>query len=132
VPPQEELLLREAVAGICSDFGPAYVHRKVEAGEPPTELWDALASRGYLGVNLPEECGGGGLGIAALSIVAEESLWSPSFATSESVASATAIVAARRLRASFIARTTSGCGRPAEKPTSTVFSSIRPSFARPS
>ena len=72
VPSQEELLLREAVAGICSGFGPAYMHRKVDAGEPPTELWDALASRGYLGVNIPEEWGGGGLGMAALSAVGEE------------------------------------------------------------
>ena len=44
VPSQEEILLREAVAGICSEFGPEYTHRKVEAGEPPSELWDALAS----------------------------------------------------------------------------------------
>ena len=43
VPEQEEVLLREAVAGICSDFGPEYTQRKAEEGEPPTELWDALA-----------------------------------------------------------------------------------------
>jgi alkylation response protein AidB-like acyl-CoA dehydrogenase len=72
VPPQEELLLREAVAGICSDFGPAYMHAKVAADEPPTELWDALASRGYMGVNIPEEYDGGGLGMAGLSVVGEE------------------------------------------------------------
>jgi alkylation response protein AidB-like acyl-CoA dehydrogenase len=44
----------------------------VEDGVPPTELWDALASRGYLGVNIPEEYGGGGLGMGALSAVGEE------------------------------------------------------------
>jgi len=72
VPEQEEVLLREAVAGICSDFGPEYTQRKVAEGEPPTELWDALAERGYLGVNIPEEYDGGGLGMAALSMVGEE------------------------------------------------------------
>ena len=72
VPRQEEVLLREAVAGICSGFGPAYSQRMVEEGRPPTELWDALAERGYLGVNMPEEYGGGGLGMAALSMVGEE------------------------------------------------------------
>jgi alkylation response protein AidB-like acyl-CoA dehydrogenase len=72
VPSQEELLLREAVAGICSGFGPKYTHQCVEDGVPPTELWEALASRGYLGVNIPEEYGGGGLGMAALSAVGEE------------------------------------------------------------
>ena len=54
VPSHEETLLREAVSGIAAGFGPAYIRQKVEAEEPPTELWDALAERGYLGVNLPE------------------------------------------------------------------------------
>jgi len=47
------------VAAICADFGPSCNARKTEAGEPPRELWDALAERGYLGVNLPERWGGG-------------------------------------------------------------------------
>ncbi len=72
VPRQEEVLLREAVAGICSDFGPKYTEKCVDDEVPPTELWDALASRGYLGVNIPEEYGGGGLGMSALSAVGEE------------------------------------------------------------
>ena len=72
VPTHEEQLLREAVAGICSEYGAEYTQRKTAAGEPPSELWDALASRGYLGVNIPEEYGGGGLGMAALAAVGEE------------------------------------------------------------
>jgi alkylation response protein AidB-like acyl-CoA dehydrogenase len=72
IPTQEEAMLRETVARICADFGPEYTRRKVEAGEPPSELWDALASRGYLGVNVPEEYDGGGLGMSGLAAVAEE------------------------------------------------------------
>jgi alkylation response protein AidB-like acyl-CoA dehydrogenase len=72
VPTDEEALLREAVAGICAGFGREYMERKRDAGEPPRELWDALASRGYLGVNVPTEYDGGGLGMAALSWVGEE------------------------------------------------------------
>jgi alkylation response protein AidB-like acyl-CoA dehydrogenase len=72
MPSQEETLLREAVAGICGDFGRDYMERKRDAAEPPTELWDALASRGYMGVNIPEEYEGGGLGMTALSWVGEE------------------------------------------------------------
>src|SRR4051795_6722466 len=72
IPSQEETMLRETVARICGDFGPEYTRRKVAAGEPPTELWDALASRGYLGVNVPEEYGGHGLGMRALAAVGEE------------------------------------------------------------
>ena len=68
----EQRMLRETVAGICRGFGPQYTREKVAAGEPPTELWDALASRGYLGVNIPEEYGGGGLGMSALAAVGEE------------------------------------------------------------
>jgi alkylation response protein AidB-like acyl-CoA dehydrogenase len=68
----EQRMLRETVAGICSGFGPQYTREKVAAGEPPTELWDALASRGYLGVNIPEEYDGAGLGMSALAAVGEE------------------------------------------------------------
>ena len=72
VPSDEEVEMRRTVAAICGDFGPAYMRRQSAAGEPPRELWDALASRGFLGVNLPERYGGGGLGMSALAAVAEE------------------------------------------------------------
>ena len=57
---------------ICEGFGPEYTRRVTEAGEPPRELWDALAEKGYLGVNMPEQYGGGGLGMSALQAVGEE------------------------------------------------------------
>ena len=72
VPSHEEQMLRETVRQICAGFGPEYSRRKVDEDEPPTELWDALASKGFLGVNLPEEYGGGGLGMSALAAVGEE------------------------------------------------------------
>ncbi len=73
VPTDEEVEIRNAVRGICESFGgPDYHRRIVEAGEPPTELWNALAEKGYLGVNLPEQYGGGGLGMHALQAVGEE------------------------------------------------------------
>jgi alkylation response protein AidB-like acyl-CoA dehydrogenase len=72
VPSDEETMLREAVAGVCSGFGPAYMRQCIAAGEPPTELWAALAERGYLGVNVPEEFDGGGRGMTELAAVGEE------------------------------------------------------------
>ena len=72
VPTHEEQMLRETVRRICAGFGPDYTRRKVAEDQPPTELWDALASKGFLGVNLPEEFGGGGLGMSALAAVGEE------------------------------------------------------------
>jgi alkylation response protein AidB-like acyl-CoA dehydrogenase len=72
VPSHEETMLREAVAGIAAGFGPAYIRDRVAAGEPPTELWDALAQHGYLGVNVPEDYEGGGRGMTELAAVGEE------------------------------------------------------------
>jgi alkylation response protein AidB-like acyl-CoA dehydrogenase len=72
IPSDEERLLRESVAGIASSFGPAYIRDKHAAGLPPTELWDALAEKGYLGVNIPESYGGGGRGMTELAAVGEE------------------------------------------------------------
>jgi alkylation response protein AidB-like acyl-CoA dehydrogenase len=69
----EEVEIRKAVSGICESVGgQAYTRRIVEADEPPRELWDKLAEKGYLGVNLPERYGGGGLGMHALQAVGEE------------------------------------------------------------
>jgi alkylation response protein AidB-like acyl-CoA dehydrogenase len=72
VPSDEELTIREAVASICGQFGRPYMRAKVEAGEPADELWDALAAQGFLGVNIPEQYGGGGLGMLELAAVGEE------------------------------------------------------------
>jgi alkylation response protein AidB-like acyl-CoA dehydrogenase len=68
----EERQIRESVAGIASGFGRDYIRRCVEAEQPPTELWDALAAKGYVGVNIPEEFGGGGRGMTELAAVMEE------------------------------------------------------------
>jgi alkylation response protein AidB-like acyl-CoA dehydrogenase len=72
VPSEEECQIREAVRGICDGFPEDYSRQKYAADEPPIELWDALAEKGYLGVNLPEEWGGGGLGMGRLAAVGEE------------------------------------------------------------
>jgi alkylation response protein AidB-like acyl-CoA dehydrogenase len=72
VPSAEEAALRETVSRIGADFGHEYFMRKARAGESVSELWHALGEKGFLGVCLPEEYGGGGLGMWALSAVSEE------------------------------------------------------------
>jgi hypothetical protein len=72
VPNAEELAIRESVRGICASFGERYSRECHERGEPPRELWDALAEKGFVGANIPSEWGGGGLGMTGLQIVAEE------------------------------------------------------------
>jgi alkylation response protein AidB-like acyl-CoA dehydrogenase len=64
--------LRAAVAAVAGDFGGAYFVERARAGEPTTELWDALGKSGFVGVNIPEEYGGGGGGLVELALVCEE------------------------------------------------------------
>ncbi|GGX46716.1 acyl-CoA dehydrogenase family protein [Streptomyces fructofermentans] len=64
--------LRAAVSALGRRYGRAYLAKVVADGGHPDELWSEAAKLGYLGVNLPEEYGGGGGGIAELSIVLEE------------------------------------------------------------
>jgi alkylation response protein AidB-like acyl-CoA dehydrogenase len=70
---EEHRALRAAVGAIAGGFGGAYFARKAEAREPTTELWQALGDHGYVGINVPEEYGGGGAGLVELAIVCEES-----------------------------------------------------------
>jgi alkylation response protein AidB-like acyl-CoA dehydrogenase len=68
----EHGMLREAVRKIASDFGHEYFVEKARADERAHELWEAVARGGFLGVNIPEEYGGGGMGLLELSMVGEE------------------------------------------------------------
>jgi alkylation response protein AidB-like acyl-CoA dehydrogenase len=68
----EHRALRAAVAEIARDFGPAYYADHAARREPCSELWQALGHAGFLGVNIPEEYGGGGGGLVELEIVCEE------------------------------------------------------------
>ncbi|MFD8252309.1 acyl-CoA dehydrogenase family protein [Streptomyces werraensis] len=69
---EEHKALRAAVSALGHKYGREYFTRTVEEGRPATELWAEAAELGYLGVNLPEQHGGGGGGIVELSIVLEE------------------------------------------------------------
>ncbi|WP_406146804.1 acyl-CoA dehydrogenase family protein [Streptomyces sp. NBC_01012] len=68
----EHTSLRAAVAALGQRFGREYSTGLARKGEHPRELWEEAGKLGYLGVNLPEEYGGGGAGMAELSIVLEE------------------------------------------------------------
>jgi alkylation response protein AidB-like acyl-CoA dehydrogenase len=69
----DEAQIRTVVADIAGGFGHEYFARASATGQKATELWHALAEGGFVGANVPEEYGGGGMGLTALSIIAEES-----------------------------------------------------------
>jgi alkylation response protein AidB-like acyl-CoA dehydrogenase len=68
----EQELLASAVAGIAGGYGHGYFQKKTLEGGKQDELWQELGKGGFLGVHLPEEYGGGGMGISELTIVCEE------------------------------------------------------------
>ena len=68
----EQTMVRDAVSKIAAQFGHDYYVEQAKNGGHATELWDAVAKAGFLGVNLPEEHGGGGMGLQELAIVCEE------------------------------------------------------------
>ncbi|GAA2360391.1 acyl-CoA dehydrogenase [Saccharopolyspora halophila] len=69
----EQTQLRAAVAKLAERYNYLdYALPKARAGEPLTELWREASQLGFLGVNLPEEYGGGGAGVYELALVQEE------------------------------------------------------------
>ncbi len=69
---EERRALRKAVGDLGRRYGREYFTSTVRAGKQTDELWQEAGRLGYLGVNLPEEYGGGGCGIYELSLVLEE------------------------------------------------------------
>ena len=61
--------IRDAVAKICSSFDDAYWLMKDRDGGFPHEFYDAIAKAGWLGICIPEQFGGSGLGIVEAAIM---------------------------------------------------------------
>ncbi|MCO7218560.1 acyl-CoA dehydrogenase family protein [Klenkia sp. PcliD-1-E] len=64
--------LRKTVGQIAARYGSSYYVERAARHEPLTELWADLAEGGFIGINVPEEYGGGGGGLVELAIVCEE------------------------------------------------------------
>jgi alkylation response protein AidB-like acyl-CoA dehydrogenase len=69
---EERQALRKSVAAMAANYGPAYYLEKARAGQHTDELWSEAGKLGFIGVNLPEEYGGGGAGMYELALVMEE------------------------------------------------------------
>ncbi|OJX34219.1 acyl-CoA dehydrogenase family protein [Ottowia sp. VDI28] len=68
-PHQEHASIRDAITKICSHFDDAYWLERDRLGGFPHELHRALAEGGWLGICLPPEYGGGGLGITEATVM---------------------------------------------------------------
>ncbi|NBP86038.1 MAG: acyl-CoA dehydrogenase [Mycobacteriaceae bacterium] len=68
----ERQALRTSVAALAATYGPDYYLSRARSGGHTDELWKEAGELGFIGVNLPEEYGGGGAGMYELSIVMEE------------------------------------------------------------
>ncbi|KAL4950104.1 acyl-CoA dehydrogenase/oxidase [Aspergillus filifer] len=64
-----QLMVRDAIGGICSNFPNTYWQECDQFERDPKEFHAALAKDGWLGIALPEENGGAGLGISEATIM---------------------------------------------------------------
>ncbi|NKY42702.1 acyl-CoA/acyl-ACP dehydrogenase [Nocardia cerradoensis] len=71
-PTEDQQVIRSAVAELCRKFDDRYWMRKDQDHEFPTEFYQAIAAGGWLGITIPEEYGGHGLGLTEATILAEE------------------------------------------------------------
>jgi len=69
---EDQELIRKSVAELCSRFSDHYWLEKDQAHEFPREFYDAIAGGGWLGMTIPEEYGGHGLGITEATLLLEE------------------------------------------------------------
>jgi len=66
---EEHEQIRDAIGRICARFGDDYWLARDREGGFPGELHEALAQAGWLGIAMPESCGGSGLGITEAAIM---------------------------------------------------------------
>jgi len=69
---EDQATIRRAVAELAAKFDDQYWMDKDDAHEFPTEFYKAFADGGWLGITIPEEYGGAGMGITEASILLEE------------------------------------------------------------
>ncbi len=65
----EQRAIEEAVAAVAQSFDDEYWSHKDETGEYPHEFRAAMADGGWLGITMPEELGGAGLGVTEAALM---------------------------------------------------------------
>ncbi len=65
----EQREIREAILKICARFGDDYWLKKDKEGGFPHDFHQALAADGWLGIAMPEDYGGSGLGVTEAALM---------------------------------------------------------------
>ena len=69
---EDQLAIRDAVRDVCQKFPGEYWRGLEASGAYPEEFVDTLNKLGWLSILIPEEYGGGGLGVLEAGVVLEE------------------------------------------------------------
>jgi acyl-CoA dehydrogenase len=66
---QEQETIRDSIAKICARFDDDYWLKKDSAGGFPVDFFKAFAGDGWLGICIPPEFGGAGLGLTEATVM---------------------------------------------------------------
>jgi len=66
---EDQKAIRAAIEAVCADFGDDYWLKKDREGGFPHDFHQALAGAGWLGIAMPTEVGGAGLGITEAALM---------------------------------------------------------------
>lgn len=73
LPTEDDLnVIREGVRVVCSQFGDDYWLARDDDGKFPREFHRAMAAGGWLGITMPEQYGGSGLGVTEATVMMNE------------------------------------------------------------
>jgi len=68
---EDQVAIKNAISEICTDFNDDYWLRKDREGGFPEDFYTAIAKAGWLGIAMPTEYGGSGLGISEACLMME-------------------------------------------------------------
>ena len=66
---EDQLAIKESVGKLCAQFDGKYWLKKDKEGGFPEDFYQTMADAGWLGIAMPEEYGGSGLGITEAAIL---------------------------------------------------------------
>ncbi len=66
---EEQRAIRQHMESLCSKFPDEYWRERDESGEFPWDFYKAVADGGWLGLTIPKEYGGSGMGITEAAIL---------------------------------------------------------------